>query len=184
MFNSAWGVPDKDKAALKKRIKELGEFFDAVTPRIQAGYDGTLKVVEFAPHKIAHYYWWALTTYVRPLLAADAKANRYKIASLLELCIARVKPFRHTDKATESRVNAQFGMIAAITVIEGFAKTTRISRPPDTDKSELANAIRWSLDDHEDVMFLKNDNVSPFLLNSGYWHALDWLCVAYRSEGK
>lgn len=182
MFDTNWGIPEQDKASLSKRIAELDTFLDKVQPKIEEKY-GQLRRVEFAANRLGHYYWWHLVTFIRPVLEEGARANRYKVASLLELCIVRLKPLRSTDRGADFRVNAQVGAIAGITVINDFAGEIRIDRPPKSDQSTLAAEIRRTMTDHEDAMFLKDDNRSPILINSGYWQALDWLC-ALRTQGQ
>lgn len=185
MFDQGWGIPNEDKSDFQKRIKELDSFLCHVLPRLQQAHGEGISIVDHAPWKIGHYYWWLLVTYIRPVLAPGAKANRYKVAALLELCIVRVKPIRNPgNKRAEFRANAQLGMVAAMTVINDFIGDIRIMRPDATDTTEMANAIRTILDDHEDAMFLKNDNVMPILINSGYWQSLDCLCLAYKNLSK
>lgn len=75
-----------------------------------------VQIVPNAAINIAQVYYGILYRDVKQLI--PKRVNKYKMASLTELCIMHIAPLSHPDKYIAKKLNAHFAMICAYSIID------------------------------------------------------------------
>lgn len=135
-----------------------------------------------AAAKIAALHLNYIQTHVRDVL--DERANRFKVASGLELCSVCTQPFTAADPALTRKINAEFAFACALGAIEEIDCAS-----PDHIEIELSRINHVQIVDtlHESkrqhVLWLESKDLTemPFLSNASYLEIL-WLCLNIRYQ--
>lgn len=149
---------------------------------IERSFGTTATLDPKAAAKIAALHYQYMQTYVRDVL--DERANRFKVASGLELCSACVQPFTAADPTLSRKINAEFAFACALGAIEEINCAS-----PDYVELELSRINHIQIVDtlqeskRQHVLWLESKDLNeiPFLSNASYLELL-WLCLAIRYQ--
>ncbi|WKD85195.1 hypothetical protein KCTC32516_00535 [Polaribacter huanghezhanensis] len=154
------------KEPLKPEDKRKQEFERAIEIFSLKHFKRTgtkLNTINFASAKITRLYFDWLKTNVKPFV--PKRINKYKIASLAELCIVKVQPFYIENNENMTRkINAEFAFFVTVSLIIGISKHTfnfdkgsSIKRVEDIFDISKTQRIQW--------LEAKNPNEFPVFSN-------------------
>lgn len=112
-----------------KRSNEIEKAIGVFKTHYKDVHNIELSTIDFAADKLTNLYFTLLRNYVKPFV--PKKVNRYKIASLTELCIVKIQPFYIENESQSRKVNANFAFFTTLSIIfdiskgvEGFNKSS------------------------------------------------------------
>lgn len=116
---------------LEKRSEYIQELANTREPAIQKLLDKLVKLmfneygkevsyIDQASAKLALAYFYLCYIYIKPSVTANA--NRYKMASLMELLIVKQQIMTHPDSFERQEINAIAGMCAAFSLINSMIR--------------------------------------------------------------
>jgi hypothetical protein len=113
------------------------------------------------------------TNIVKPFI--EDKANRYKMASIMELIIVNEQVLRHPSGQIEEhrRANAIFGQTAALSLINCMISRTDQEFFCNTINESVNVRIRQMLDNHREWLQSKNLEDFPVFLNGQFYEFVD-----------
>lgn len=173
-------VPSQEDFENRKQALEraLAYFHGLIEP----AFGATATLDPKAAAKIAALHYEYMQAHVRDVL--DERANRFKVASGLELCSVCVQPFTASDPSLSRKLNAEFAFACALGAIEEIDCAS-----PEQIELELSRINHVQIVDtlHESkrqhVLWLESKSLEemPFLSNASYLELL-WLCLNIRYQ--
>lgn len=173
-------VPSQEDFENRKQALERAlAFFQGL---IEPSFGTTATLDPLAAAKIAALHFEYMQTYVRDVL--DERANRFKVASGLELCSDCVQPFTAANASLSRKINAEFAFACALGAINEIdcAAPDRIEiELIRINHKQIADTLLESKRQH--VLWLESKDLHemPFLSNASYLELL-WLCLSIRYQ--
>jgi hypothetical protein len=144
-------------------------------------YGIDLQLIPDLASKLSKVYFGLCYKYVKPFI--EDKANRYKMASIMELIIVNKQVLRHPSGQIEEhrRANAIFGQTAALSLINCMISHTDQEFFCNTINESVNVRIRQMLDNHREWLQSKNLEDFPVFLNEQFYEFVD-IAVSFPYE--
>ncbi|MCW3084490.1 MAG: hypothetical protein JWP12_1856 [Bacteroidetes bacterium] len=108
--------------------------------------------------------------------AVNNKANRFKMASLMELVIIKTQLLICPgDEAENKKLNALFAMNAALSLIDCMINNAEQEFFCDTKNTAVDKEIEKILDDHRLWLETKQVNEMPVFINAQFYELIEFL---------
>ncbi len=119
-----------DEKTVDKRTLEISQALTDFKKWYCTNYDGSkFQIIEDAPRIISTVYHEKLYEGVKRYI--HKKTSRYKMASLTELCVVIIQPFRckdETDIELQREINAQFAFFLSTGIIYSLTTPDKLNR--------------------------------------------------------
>jgi hypothetical protein len=167
---------DEQRTKRLAKIQEwLGNFADHASDLPQPI---NISYIPNAAEEINSLYWEALEGQVRPRMVRSSGEHKvvidhHKIASLTELCVARIQPIEVVDDETQRlQINASLAFYMALNLIGNWNAQT--VKTLEVSESFNREHLTW-------LMYLNNHNDFPIFSNAATWYLVEEYCLLKSS---
>lgn len=132
-----------------------------------------ISIIDDASLKISYLYFLMCFTHIKPVI--EDRTRRFKMASLMELIIVKEQIFKseYFDDSKNRELNAQFGMIAALSMINSLIYEGRDGFFCSTMSASVDEKIKNILEDHKLWLRTKNLNDMPIFINGQFYELIE-----------
>jgi len=165
------GEPDFS-ALISRRVPVVQRLIDDFTGFYSQKFGVIATAQNDVALKISSAYFFLIYNHVKP--SVSARTNRYKMASVMELIIVKeqVLSIDSATEADEKKVNAIFGMMAALSLINCMISDAGQEFFCDTLNASVDAKVHRMLDDHQLWLETKNPNEFPIFINAQFYECI------------
>ena len=155
-----------------KRVSNIQQLVDDFLRFYENKYNVVVSITPDTAEIISSLYFTLLREDVKPVL--NNKANRFKMASLMELVIIKYQLLIHPscDETENKRLNSLFAMNAGLSLVDCMINNAGQEFFCDTKNAIVDKKVEKILDDHRLWLETKDLNEMPIFINAQFYELI------------
>jgi hypothetical protein len=158
-----------------KRVPHIQQLADDFIGFYEKKFNVTVSITPDTAEIISSLYFTLLSKDIKPVL--NNKANRFKMASLIELVIVKYQLLIHPsgDEMENRNLNSLFAMNAGLSLIDCMINNAGQEFFCNTQNAIVDKKVEKILDDHRVWLQTKELNEMPIFINAQFYELIAYI---------